>query len=127
MGDAETTLQQLKDRMDRFVKERDWEQFHSPKNLSMSIAIEAAELMEHFQWLTVEQSKQLESDERSEIGEELADIVIYALSLSNVLGLDLSQTIVDKMEKNIRKYPRDRVRGKSHKYTYYQRQDDTER
>jgi len=93
----------------------------------MSIAIEAAELMEHFQWLTVEQSKQLESDERSEIGEELADIVIYALSLSNVLGLDLSQTIVDKMEKNIRKYPRDRVRGKSHKYTYYQRQDDAER
>lgn len=127
MSDAETTLQQLKDRMDRFVKERDWEQFHSPKNLSMSIAIEAAELMEHFQWLTVEQSKQLEAAEKSEIGEELADIVIYSLSLSNVLGLDLSQTIVDKMEKNIRKYPRDRVRGKSHKYTYYQRQDDAER
>lgn len=127
MSDAETTLQQLKDRMNQFVKERDWEQFHSPKNLSMSIAIEAAELMEHFQWLTVEQSKQLEAAEKSEIGEELADIVIYALSLSNVLGLDLSQTIVDKMEKNIRKYPRDRVRGKSHKYTYYQRQDDTER
>ncbi|MFO7984071.1 MAG: nucleotide pyrophosphohydrolase [Desulfuromonadales bacterium] len=127
MSDAETTLQQLKDRMDRFVKERDWEQFHSPKNLSMSIAIEAAELMEHFQWLTVEQSKQLSPEEMTEIGEELADIVIYSLSLSNVLGLDLSQTIVDKMEKNIRKYPRDRVRGKSHKYTYYQRQDDAER
>ncbi|NIQ95934.1 MAG: nucleotide pyrophosphohydrolase [Desulfuromonadales bacterium] len=125
MGDADTTLQQLKDRMDRFVKERDWEQFHSPKNLSMSIAIEAAELMEHFQWLTVEQSKQLSPDELSEIGEELADIVIYSLSLSNVLGLDLSQTIVDKMAKNIRKYPRDKVRGKAHKYTYYQRQDES--
>lgn len=124
MGDADTTLQQLKDRMASFVAERDWEQFHSPKNLSMSIAIEAAELMEHFQWLTVEQSKQLSPDELAEIGEELADIVIYSLSLSNTLGLDLSQTILDKMEKNIRKYPREKVRGKAHKYTYYQRQDD---
>jgi len=119
MADDQTTLQQLKDRMARFVSERDWEQFHTPKNLSMSIAIEAAELMEHFQWLTVEQSKDLAADALADVGEELADIVIYALSLSNTLGLDLSRTVLDKMEKNIRKYPKDRVRGKSHKYTYY--------
>ena len=115
-----TTLQELKARVAEFVSEREWQQFHTPKNLSMSIAIEAAELMEHFQWLTVEQSKGLGPEALGEIGEELADIVIYSLSLANVLGLDLAQTVRAKMEKNIRKYPKDKVRGKSHKYTYYQ-------
>ena len=123
MDDSKTTLQELKDRMASFVHERDWEQFHTPKNLAMSIAIEAAELMEHFQWLTVEESKKLDADQLSDIGEELADIIIYSLSLSNTLGLDLSQTVSAKMEKNIRKYPSDKVKGKSHKYTYYQDQD----
>jgi len=127
MSDAQTTLQELKDRMAQFVSERDWEQFHTPKNLSMSIAIEAAELMEHFQWLTIEQSKNLDADALADIGEELADIVIYSLSLSNALGLDLSRTVLDKMAKNIRKYPKDQVRGKSHKYTYYQEFDGSER
>ena len=127
MDDSKTTLQELKDRMARFVHERDWEQFHTPKNLAMSIAIEAAELMEHFQWLTVEDSKKLETDHLADIGEELADIIIYSLSLSNALGLDLSQTVIDKMEKNIRKYPSDKVKGKSHKYTYYQDNDDRDR
>ena len=127
MDDSKTTLQDLKDRMARFVHERDWEQFHTPKNLAMSIAIEAAELMEHFQWLTVEGSKKLDAAHLSDIGEELADIIIYSLSLSNTLGLDLSQTVCDKMEKNIRKYPSDKVKGKSHKYTYYQSKDDSER
>ncbi len=120
MSDTETTLQQLKEKMAAFVREREWEQFHTPKNLSMSIAIEAAELMEHFQWLTVEASKSLPAEALADIGEELADIVIYSLSLSNVLGLDLSQTVLAKMEKNIRKYPSEKVRGKAHKYTYYQ-------
>lgn len=120
MNDSRTTLQELKERMAAFVREREWEQFHTPKNLSMSIAIEAAELMEHFQWLTVEESKRLPGEALADVGEELADIVIYALSLSNVLGLDLAQTVLAKMEKNIRKYPTEKVRGKSHKYTYYQ-------
>jgi NTP pyrophosphatase (non-canonical NTP hydrolase) len=79
--------------------------------------------MEHFQWLTVEESKNLPPDALTDLGEELADIVIYALSLSNVLGLDLSETVLAKMEKNIRKYPSEKVRGKSHKYTYYQRNE----
>ncbi|NLC69974.1 MAG: nucleotide pyrophosphohydrolase [Desulfuromonadaceae bacterium] len=120
MSDATTTLRELKERTAEFVRERDWEQFHTPKNLSMSIAIEAAELMEHFQWLTATESRNLSPQALADIGEELADIVIYALSLSNALGLDLSETVLDKMAKNIRKYPRDQVRGKSHKYTFYQ-------
>jgi NTP pyrophosphatase (non-canonical NTP hydrolase) len=125
MDDSNTTLQNLKDRMAQFVRERDWEQFHTPKNLAMSIAIEAAELMEHFQWLTVEESKKLQPEQLVDIGEELADIIIYSLSLSNTLGLDLSQTVLAKMEKNSRKYPSEKVKGKSHKYTYYQDNDDS--
>ncbi len=120
MSDEKTTLHDLKERTAAFVRERDWEQFHSPKNLSMSISIEAAELMEHFQWLTVEESKNLSAEALGEIGEELADIVLYSLSLANTLGLDLSETVLAKMEKNIRKYPTEKVRGKAHKYTYYQ-------
>lgn len=119
MFDQNTTLEELKQRMADFVRERDWEQFHTPKNLSMSIAIEAAELMEHFQWLTVEQSQQLDLQALQEIGEELADIVIYALSMSNSLDLDLADVVSQKMAKNSRKYPADQVRGKAHKYTYY--------
>jgi len=120
MADSQTTLQELKERMARFVRERDWEQFHTPKNLSMSIAIEAAELMEHFQWLTVEQSKSLDAEALAALGEELADIVIYSLSMANILQIDLAETILAKMEKNIRKYPTEKVRGKAHKYTWYQ-------
>ena len=120
MKDAQVTLEDLKQKMALFVRERDWEQFHTPKNISMSIAIEAAELMEHFQWLTVEQSKDLDAAALADIGEELADIVIYSLSMANFLKLDLAQTVLAKMEKNIRKYPADKVQGKSHKYTYYQ-------
>lgn len=127
MSDKQTTIHDLKKRMAAFVRERDWEQFHTPKNLSMSIAIEAAELMEHFQWLTVEQSKSLKTDALQDISEELADIVIYALSMSNFLELDLADTVLKKMEKNIRKYPKEQVRGKSHKYTYYRDGDDTEK
>ncbi len=123
MGDERITLQELKERMACFVRERDWEQFHTPKNLSMSIAIEAAELMEHFQWLTVEQSRNLGPEALAEIGEELADIVIYSLSMANTLKLDLAETVQAKMDKNIRKYPSEQVRGKAHKYTYYQEQN----
>lgn len=126
MSDQHTTLHELKERMAAFVRARDWEQFHSPKNLSMSIAIEAAELMEHFQWLTVEQSRNLDPAALDEVGEELADIVIYSLSLSNFLGFDLADTVLSKMAKNERKYPAEQVKGKSHKYTYYRDKADDE-
>lgn len=122
MSDATTTLSQLREEVATFVRERDWEQFHTPKNLSMSIAIEAAELMEHFQWLSAAESQELDVDKLQAVSEELSDIVIYSLSMANALHLDLAQAIRAKMEKNIRKYPRDQVRGKAHKYTYYRDQ-----
>lgn len=123
MTDQQITLHELKERMASFVRERDWEKFHNPKNLSMSISIEAAELMEHFQWLTEAQTKQLEPDDLQEIGEELADIVLYSLSMANSLQIDLAETVLAKMSKNERKYPKEKVRGKAHKYTYYQKQE----
>jgi len=97
-----------------FVAERDWSQFHSPKNVSMALAIEAAELMEHFQWLTTEASRRLPEDpaKLAEVGEELADVVGYSLALANELGLDLSSAIRAKMVKNAEKYPADQYRGR---------------
>jgi dCTP diphosphatase len=109
-NDRSATIQQLREMVARFVAEREWERFHSPKNLSMALAIEAAELMEHFQWLSVEQSRTLSDDpERLRAaGEELADVVCYALALANALDLDLTTALTDKMRKNILKYPASR-------------------
>ena len=123
MKKPEITLQEIKARIKQFIKERDWEQFHSPKNISMSISIEAAELMEHFQWLTIEQSKKLLNDKkkREEIEDELADIAIYIIDFCNLFNIDIGESIVRKLDKTARKYPAHIVKGKSHKYTYYQR------
>jgi dCTP diphosphatase len=106
-NDRSATIQQLRDMVARFVAERQWERFHAPKNLSMALAVEAAELMEHFQWLSVEQSRGLADDpERLQAaGEELADVICYALALANALDLDVTTTLADKMRKNIAKYP----------------------
>ncbi|HVW39171.1 MAG TPA: nucleotide pyrophosphohydrolase [Pirellulales bacterium] len=114
MSDQQTTVSQLRDLVRAFVDERDWRQFHTPKNLSMSLAIEAAELMEHFQWLTADESRSLadDRDKLTEVAEELADVLCYALALANELGLDVSQAIRDKMVKNARKYPADEFRGR---------------
>jgi NTP pyrophosphatase (non-canonical NTP hydrolase) len=111
--DEKTTLKDLRDVMQRFVSQRQWTKYHKPKNLSMSIAIEAAELMEHFQWLDHGQSDQVASDEswREEIASEMADILAYLLSLANALEIDLSQTFLAKMQRNERKYPIDSVLG----------------
>ena len=112
--DAVTTVAELKKLVADFVAERDWSQFHSPKNVSMALAIEAAELMEHFQWLTTEASRRLPEDpaKLAEVGEELADVVGYSLALANELGLDLSSAIRAKMVKNAEKYPADQYRGR---------------
>lgn len=114
MNDQQTTVSQLRELVRAFVEERDWRQFHTPKNLSMSLAIEAAELMEHFQWLTADESRSLadDRDKLTEVGEELADVLCYALALANELGLDVSQAIRDKMVKNARKYPAEEFRGR---------------
>ena len=114
MDDRDTTLADLKDLVRRFVDERDWRQFHSPKNLSMSLAIEAAELMEHFQWIDIAESRAAASDQvkLAAISEELADVLCYALALANELGIDLSQSVRDKMLKNAVKYPAAEYRGR---------------
>ena len=112
--DATTTIAELRQIVRKFVDERDWQQFHAPKNISMAMAIEAAELMEHFQWVGVEESRQLsaDSDELAAVGEELADVLCYALALANELDIDLAATLRAKMRKNEDKYPVDRYRGR---------------
>jgi dCTP diphosphatase len=113
-ADDRTTVAELRTLMRQFVDERDWNQFHTPKNLAMSLAIEAGELMEHFQWLTPEASRGVAADpqKRAAAGEELADVLCYLLALANQLGLDVSQTMHDKMQKNRAKYPAEQFRGR---------------
>jgi len=114
MADASTTLAELRDLVRRFVDERDWRQFHSPKNLSMSLAIEAAELMEHFQWIDAAESRRVGDDpaKLAAVREEIADVCCYLLALANELNLDLSAAVRDKMVKNAAKYPADLSRGR---------------
>jgi NTP pyrophosphatase (non-canonical NTP hydrolase) len=114
MPDATTTLATLREAMRRFVSERDWDQFHSPKNLAMGLAIEAAELMEHFLWIDNPASRETVQDpeERVRIGEEMADVACYLLALANVMNLDLSDAVLDKLKKNAVKYPAEKYRGR---------------
>lgn len=114
MPDDRTTVAELRELMRQFVAARQWEQFHAPKNLSMSLAIEAAELMEHFQWISVERSRALKDAPAkvAAIGEELADVISYALALANELDLDVSDTLRAKMAKNAQKYPATEFRGR---------------
>lgn len=112
LDDSQASVHYLRQVVREFVEERDWRQFHSPKNLSMALAIEAAELMEHFQWITPDQSRQFDELAKAAVGEELADVMCYALALANELELDLSTTLHDKMKKNRAKYPVDDYRGR---------------
>jgi NTP pyrophosphatase (non-canonical NTP hydrolase) len=119
LTDSTTTLAELKARVLTFVRARDWEQFHSPKNLSMALAAESGELMEHFLWSTPEQSKSVAADpvKRGRIADELADVVIYALEFANITGLDLAAAIETKMIANAQKYPVEKAKGRAEKYT----------
>ena len=119
MTDSTTTLADLKTRVLAFARERDWEQFHAPKNLSMALAAEAGELMEHFLWTTPEQSAAVAKDpaKRRKIEDELADVVIYALEFANIAGMDVAAAIERKMADNAKKYPVEKSRGRSDKYT----------
>jgi len=114
MPDHQTTVAELRARVRRFVDARDWHPFHSPKNLSMALAIEAAELMEHFQWITTEASRSVtdRAEKLRAISEELADVLCYTLAMANVLGIDLSSALMEKMEKNEVKYPVEEYRGR---------------
>ncbi len=114
MDDKTTTVAELIKLMDDFVAQRKWEPFHDPKNLSASIAIEAAELMEHFQWLRTDQLDSVADDPQAleQIREELADILAYVLSFASTMGIDLSAALQDKMNKNALKYPAGKFRGR---------------
>ena len=112
-------LEELRIRIADFARERDWDQFHSPKNLSMALIVEAAELLEHFQWLKQSESFELPKDKLQAVEEELADILVYLVRIADQLGIDLISATNRKIKSNEAKYPADLVRGSSRKYTEY--------
>jgi NTP pyrophosphatase (non-canonical NTP hydrolase) len=104
----------------QFRRERDWEQFHNPKDIAISLSIEAAELLEWFQWRDPDEVKQmLRSDKREQLEDEVADVAVYLTYLCHDLGIDLNQVVKSKMLKNAAKYPRDKVKGRADKYNEY--------
>lgn len=113
-SDQSTTVATLREEIAAFIRERDWEQFHDPKNLSMAIATEAAELMEHFRWVRNDASREMvkEPETLHAVAEELADILAFALSFANAAGIDIASTLRAKMVKNASKYPADEYHGR---------------
>ncbi len=116
---SEPALEELKLKLREFAQVRDWEQFHSPKNLSMALSVEAAELVEHFQWMTEKQSTELSPQRHAAVAFELADIFIFLLRLSDQLNIDLMEITKRKMELNNKRYPVEKVKGSSKKYSDY--------
>jgi len=112
-----SNLNDLKQRLRNFAEVRDWDQFHSPKNLSMALSAEVAEIVEHFQWLTEEQSKNLPKDKLAEVETELADTLIYLIRLADKLDIDLLKAAQNKIEINEQKYPVEKAKGNAKKYT----------
>jgi NTP pyrophosphatase (non-canonical NTP hydrolase) len=112
-------LEALSFKLAQFAQKRDWEQFHTPKNLAMALAIEASEIMEIFQWLTAAQSQQLDEAKRQDLADELGDTLIYLVRLADMAGIDLLQAAEDKLSRNEEKYPADQVRGSARKYSEY--------
>lgn len=114
LRDEITPVAQLKSLVRNFVDERDWRQFHSPKNLSMALAIEVAELMEHFQWIEIAESRSLRDDSQrvAAVAEEMSDVFCYLLAMANELGIDLCAALQSKMVKNAQKYPAQKYRGR---------------
>ena len=110
---------ELRDTLRKFVAERDWDQFHSPKNLAMALSVEASELMEHFQWLTEAESRRLPPEKLAEVRDEMADVLVYLVRLADKLDVDLLDAAAKKIEKNALKYPAERVRGSMKKYSDY--------
>lgn len=114
MNDVDTPLIRLKEILQEFVDQREWSQFHAPKNLAMALAIEAAELMEHFQWISVQESREVKCspEQKAAAAEELADVFSYTLAIANAMEIDLTQTYINKMAKNRLKYPADEFKGR---------------
>ena len=112
-------LEEIRQCVANFAKERDWDQFHSPKNLAMALSVEAAELMEHFQWLSEAQSRDLDEATLAAVADEIADVQVYLVRIADSLGVDILSTVKNKMEKNAQKYPAEKVRGSAKKYNAY--------
>ena len=117
-------LTRFKAEFRRFVAERDWDQFHSPKNLAMALAGEVGELLELFQWLTQDQSRNLPDEAKQAVAHEIADIQIYLATLADRLGIQIGPAVARKMKQNAEKYPADRARGSARKYTAYKKDPD---
>jgi dCTP diphosphatase len=111
------TLEALKVSLRRFAAMRDWDQFHSPKNLAIALSVEASELLEHFQWMTEAESQRLARYKLTQVRDELADVLIYVVRMADKLEIDLLDAAVRKIKKNARKYPAEKVRASSKKYT----------
>ncbi len=116
---SDNDLNSLKLHLRDFADVRDWNQFHSPKNLCMALSVEAAEITEHFQWLTEEQSKNLPKDKLDEVATELADTLLYLIRLADKLDIDLVAAAFKKIKLNEQKYPQDKARGNAKKYTEF--------
>src|SRR5271156_1290531 len=114
---ANGDLLMLRDELRRFSAERDWDQYHSPKNIAIALSVEASELLEHFQWLTEEQSHSLSTEKLAAVGKEMADVLLYLISLADKLDIDLIKTTQSKLSENAHKYPVEKSRGSSKKYT----------
>lgn len=112
-----TTLDTLREALRQFAAERDWDQFHSPKNLAMALNVEAGELLEQFQWLTEAQSHSLTPEQHQAVSDEIADVLLYLLRLADRLGIDPLDAAAQKMVQNARKYPVDKAKGRADKYT----------
>ena len=112
-------LEAIRNRLREFSDARDWDQFHSPKNLSMALSVEVSELVECFQWLTEDQSRSLTDEQLSDISDEIADVQLYLVLLADKLGIDISLAVDQKIKKNEEKYPADIVKGSSKKYDQY--------
>lgn len=115
----ENEFDHLREKLRVFAEDRDWDQFHSPKNLSMALSAEVAEIIEHFQWLTEEQSNNLPKDKLEEVETELADTLIYLIRLADKLDIDLFAAAVNKIVLNEQKYPVERAKGNAKKYTEF--------
>lgn len=112
-------LEELREQVAEFARERDWGQFHSPKNLVMALSVEAAELMEHFQWMSEAESLAPSSEKRQAVADEIADVLVYLVRLADRLNIDIGDAVARKMVLNAAKYPADKVRGSARKYTEY--------
>jgi NTP pyrophosphatase (non-canonical NTP hydrolase) len=116
---TEQKLEHLRDQLRLFANDRDWDQFHSPKNLAMALVVEAGELVEVFQWMTEEQSNSLTPAQRSQASEEIADVLLYLIRIADKLDVSLVDAAQKKIEKNAQKYPAQKVKGSSKKYNAY--------